>query len=728
MNDLNEISIEQQHVDAVYTRLDELRTETTQKLQNVRLTHVGNHHQNRSERDAFATVYEDQLIRLNSAEEGLCFGRIDDRDGTTTYIGRIGISDQDRSQLLMDWRAPASEPFYRATAAHPENLVLRRHLTTRGREVVGIEDDVLNLNDLDSNKRKHLRGEGALIASLDAHRTGRMSNIVETIQAEQDAIIRKPLSGVVVVQGGPGTGKTAVALHRAAFLLYKHRTTIAQSGVLIVGPSPVFLKYIEKVLPSLGETGAVLLTPGQLFPGVDTTLRDSSATSAVKGDLRMVKVLSRAVRNYQRIPASDIELSVGLRRVTLTRDMVKTARERARRSGYAHNRAREVFATTLMNALAQRIVDNGEGGASQDQIAEIVDDVRRSRDARVAINSHWLPLTPRGVLDALFSKPHKLVAAADKVLTFEEMARLRRPAGSDITVEDVPLLDELAELLGAAPSQAHAQNHEVEYAERVLEMTGTGDLISAEQLAQRYTDTGASQTLAERASEDREWTYGHLIVDEAQELSPMQLRLLFNRVPSKSATLVGDLAQASIVDSERTWNTTLSPHVDSFDAQELTVSYRTPGRIMSIANQLLSDHFPTLAVPTPVREGTHDPEVVRTASVSESVARLASVLTDRELGGTCAIITAAEHREILEAMLTETGLDYGMGPAGIDRTVAVLTPFGAKGLEFDNVVIFEPAFIAHSQKGVGELYVALTRATSRLTVVTSNESVLDSYM
>ena len=219
VNDLNEISIEQQHVDAVYTRLDELRTETTQKLQNVRLTHVGNHHQNRSERDAFATVYEDQLIRLNSAEEGLCFGRIDDRDGTTTYIGRIGISDQDRSQLLMDWRAPASEPFYRATAAQPENLVLRRHLTTRGREVVGIEDDVLNLNDLDPNKRKHLRGEGALIASLDAHRTGRMSNIVETIQGEQDAIIRKPLSGVVVVQGGPGTGKTAVALHRAAFLL-----------------------------------------------------------------------------------------------------------------------------------------------------------------------------------------------------------------------------------------------------------------------------------------------------------------------------------------------------------------------------------------------------------------------------------------------------------------------------------------------------------------------------
>lgn len=728
MNDLNEISIEQQHVDVVYTRLDELRTETTQKLQHVRLTHVGNHHQNRSERDAFATVYEDQLIRLNSAEEGLCFGRIDDRDGTTTYIGRIGISDQDRSQLLMDWRAPASEPFYRATAAQPENLVLRRHLTTRGREVVGIEDDVLSLSDLDSDKRKHLRGEGALIASLDAHRTGRMSNIVETIQAEQDAIIRKPLSGVVVVQGGPGTGKTAVALHRAAFLLYKHRTKIAQSGVLIVGPSPVFLKYIEKVLPSLGETGAVLLTPGQLFPGIDTTLRDTFATSAVKGDLRMVKVLSRAVRNYQRIPASDIELNVGLRRVTLTRDMVKTARERARRSGYKHNRAREVFATTLMNALAQRIVENGEGGASEDQIAELVDDVRRSRDARVAINSHWLPLTPRGVLDALFSKPHKLVAAADNVLSFEEMARLRRPAGSEITVEDVPLLDELAELLGAAPGQTQAGSQEIEYAERVLEMTGTCDLISAEQLAQRYADTGSAQTLAERASEDREWTYGHLIVDEAQELSPMQMRLLFNRVPSKSATLVGDLAQASVVDSQRTWNTMLSPHVDSFDAQELTVSYRTPGRIMSIANQLLMDHFPTLAVPTPVREGAYDPEVVRTSSVSESASRLALVLGEQDAGGTCAVITAVEHREIIEAMLTDTDLDYGVGPAGIDRTVAVLTPFGAKGLEFDNVVIFEPAFIADSQKDVGELYVALTRATSRLSVVTSKESVLDAYL
>lgn len=725
---MSELATEQQHVDAVYNRLDALRNETADKLQSVRLTHVGNHHQNRSERDAFATVYEDQLIRLNSAEEGLCFGRIDDRDGTTTYIGRIGISDEDHTQLLMDWRAPASEPFYRATAAHPENLVLRRHLTTRKRQVVGIEDDVLSLDQLDSEKRKQLRGEGALIASLDAHRTGRMSDIVETIQAEQDAIIRKPLSGVVVVQGGPGTGKTAVALHRAAYLLYKYRTKIAKTGVLIVGPTPVFLKYIEKVLPSLGETGAVLLTPGQLFPGVETTVHDSPATSAVKGDLRMVKVLSRAVRNYQRVPAHDIELSVGLKRVTLTRAMVKSARERARRTGYPHNRAREVFATTLMNDLAHRIVENGEGGASPDQIAEVVDDVRRSRDARIAINSHWLPLTPQGVLDALFAKPHKLVGAADKILSLEEMARLRRPSGSAITVEDVPLLDELAELIGASPNTGATSSEEVEYAERVLEMTGTGDLISAEQLARRYSDAGSHATLAERASEDREWTYGHLIVDEAQELSPMQLRLLFNRVPSKSATLVGDLAQASEVDTERTWDTVLAPHVDTFDAHELTVSYRTPGRIMSIANRLLSDHFPSLAVPTPVREGTHDPEVVRTESVSDSVGHLVSGLQAREEGGTCAVITMPEHREIIEAALSEAGVDFGIGPAGIDRPVALLTPFGAKGLEFDSVIIFEPAFIASTLSGIGALYVALTRATSRLTVLTSSPSVLDPYV
>lgn len=271
MTETSEIRVEQVKLDELYARLDELRDEATARLSTVRISEVGGNHQHRSERDAFATLYEDQLIRLNSAEDGLCFGRLDFKsDAEPSYIGRIGLTDADRQQILIDWRAPASERFYQSTAASPAGVVRRRHLVTKNRTVTDLEDDVLDIEALDDAQRSNLQGEGALIAALTNHRTGRMGDIVATIQAEQDAIIRQPLQGVLVVQGGPGTGKTAVALHRAAFLLYRHRERIAKSGVLLVGPSPVFLKYIEKVLPSLGETGALLLTPGQLYPGLDT--------------------------------------------------------------------------------------------------------------------------------------------------------------------------------------------------------------------------------------------------------------------------------------------------------------------------------------------------------------------------------------------------------------------------------------------------------------------------
>ena len=601
----NELREEQAYVDTVYARLDELREETAQKLSGTRLTQVGGNHQNRTERDAFASLYEDQLLRLRNAEDGLCFGRIDYADGGTTYIGRIGISSADRRQLLMDWRAPASEPFYRATAAHPAGLRRRRHIATRGRTVVSIEDDVLDLTALDSAERAELHGEGALIAALDAHRTGRMGDIVQTIQAEQDAIIRKPLEGVVVVQGGPGTGKTAVALHRAAYLLYQHRERIANSGVLLIGPSPVFLKYIEQVLPSLGETGAVLLTPGQLYPGLDVRLRDGVKTAAVKGDLRMAEVIRRAVRNYQRVPDAEQTLKVGLRNVTLQPSQVRAARDRARRTGTPHNQARETFATSLMRELAESMLAQGAPtSADGDPIAELMDEMRLSRDVRIAINSAWLPVSAETLLRSLYAKPHRLVGAADGILSFEEMARLRRSEDEPWTVEDVPLLDEAAELLGPlGGAKAARDTAELDYARQVLEMTGQSDYVSAEALAARYSADGSGLSLADRAAEDREWAYGHLVVDEAQELSPMQFRTLFRRVPTKSATLVGDLAQAEHVDAERDWSQVLAPHVgDRFDLSELSISYRTPGRIMDVANGLLADHFPTLRVPTPVRE------------------------------------------------------------------------------------------------------------------------------
>ncbi|GAA4285288.1 AAA family ATPase [Brevibacterium daeguense] len=736
MSEQTEINLEQQNLDVVYERLDELRDEAQAKLSTVRRTNVGGNHQNRSERDAFATLYEDQLVKLNNAEEGLVFGRIDAADGDTTYIGRIGLSDAERRQLVMDWRAPASEPFYRATAADPGEVIRRRHIATRRRSVIGIEDDVLDLTALDQEDIQSLHGEGALIASLSSHRTGRMSDIVATIQAEQDRIIRKPLAGVVVVQGGPGTGKTAVALHRAAYLLYQHRERIAKSGVLLVGPSPVFLKYIEQVLPSLGETGAVLLTPGQLMPGFETTLHDRDTTAAIKGDLRMVQVIAKSVRNYQRVPKESQELVVGRHTIVMTPAMVKQARERARRTGNPHNQARDTFVSALLKQLVPLLAEQQGLAGTDEQLPELLEDLRNSRDVKVAVNLCWLPLTPSGVLDALFSKPQKLVAAADGILSFEEMARLRRNRRSPLTVEDVPLLDEVAELIGpweaAAPDRDTA---EIEYAEAVLDMTGTGDMVSAEQLAQRYASRELSLTVAERAAEDREWTYGHLVVDEAQELSPMQLRLLFRKVPSKSATLVGDLAQATTVDSGRTWQSVLQPHVgDRFSLEQLSVSYRTPARIMTLANSLLTTYFPGLRVPEPVREGSWDPKIDVMPDLAAASAALPDVIGEELAaigGGRIAVIATPAHVELVEHALSNAQhVDFGRGPAGIDHTVAVLSPFEAKGLEFDGVIVLEPAAIAPAgdTRGIGELYVALTRATSRLRVVGVEPSVLSPFL
>ncbi len=269
------IEAEQVVVDVLYSRLDALRDEAGERLGEIRRTGPSGSPQNRSERDAFATLYEDRIAQLDAVEDRLVFGRLDLLNDERLYVGRIGLSDADHAPLLTDWRAPAARAFYSATAANPSGVIKRRHLTTQGRVVTAVEDDVLDVDALEeSGLGETLAGEGALLAALGARRTGRMGDIVATIQAEQDAVIRAPLTGALVVQGGPGTGKTAVALHRAAYLLYHHRDLLESRGVLLIGPSQSFLRYIDHVLPSLGETGAVSTTLGGLVRGTDTsTLR-----------------------------------------------------------------------------------------------------------------------------------------------------------------------------------------------------------------------------------------------------------------------------------------------------------------------------------------------------------------------------------------------------------------------------------------------------------------------
>jgi DNA helicase IV len=349
----DELAREQAYVSRLYDRLDELRGVTERRLAEVRRAGASGTHAARSERDAFATLYEDRLAQLRAVEDRLAFGRLDLVGGSTRYVGRIGLSDERQEQLLTDWRAPAAEPFYRATAAEPGDVVRRRHLTLRGRSVTAVEDDVLDADAL--GEGMVVAGEGALMAALNATRTGRMRDIVATIQAEQDRVIRAPLPGVLVVQGGPGTGKTAVALHRAAYLLYAHRERISRSGVLLVGPNRAFLRYIEQVLPALGETGVVMSTPGELFPGVTARGTEPDEVAAVKGDLRMVDVVAAAVRQRQRVPDEPVPLDVDGATVVLRPRVVAAARAAARDTRRTHNEARVVFVKRVLADLVRQL-------------------------------------------------------------------------------------------------------------------------------------------------------------------------------------------------------------------------------------------------------------------------------------------------------------------------------------------------------------------------------------
>ncbi|MEV4112575.1 ATP-binding domain-containing protein [Nonomuraea sp. NPDC049695] len=711
--------------------------------------------QNMSERDTFADMHASRLARLWAVERGLVFGRLDHVDEGRLYIGKIGMTDDEQTRLLIDWRAPVAQPFYRATPAAPMGVTRRRHLQTKGRAVVGVDDDLLDLDSLTDDDRATLNGEAALLAALDERRTGRMRDIVATIQAEQDRVIRSDLNGVLVVQGGPGTGKTVVALHRAAYLLYTHRERLERRGVLVLGPNLTFLRYIEQVLPSLGETDVLLSTVGELYPGVTATARERPEVAAVKGDIRMAEVIAKAVRDRQRVPRKPVEITIGRIALTVDRSMLEAARNKAARSRRPHNQARAVFVRSLLNALArQQARKIGKGLIDDDELADLREELRTEPAVKSALNRLWPYLTPQRLLLGLYGSPERLGYAAS-ALSPEERALLRRDGG-EWTESDVPLLDEAADLLGdideqvlratamqaeeelAAARQAeeHQREAELAYAREVLELTGLSDVMEAERLAERQRDGGPYLTTAERAAADRTWAYGHVIVDEAQELSPMAWRAVMRRCPTRSMTIVGDIAQTGSAAGARSWAEVLDPYVAGRWRQErLTVNYRTPVELMAVAARVLATIDPSLQAPTSVREAgvepwsaplTALPELAK-AEVGEG-GKVAVVVPDallESLGAEVAATVTGAAVVTSGAARAGSGGSGGSGgtvragaAAALDAPVAVMSVADAKGLEFDSVIVAEPDLIAaQSPRGPSDLYVALTRATQRLGVV-----------
>lgn len=730
----DEIRMEQQALDVRYARLDELRAATRARLAAVRRSGPSGSPQNRSERDAFATLYEDRAALLEAVEDRLCFGRLDFDDQVTRYIGRIGLTDEQHTSILTDWRAPAAQSFYRATAAHRDGVFRRRHLVTSGRKVTGLEDEILDLTLPGSHVSElNLSGEGALLAALAAGRTGRMGDIVATIQAEQDTIIRSDLQGALVVQGGPGTGKTAVALHRAAYLLYAHRTLLERSGVLLIGPSQSFLRYIDQVLPSLGETGVVSTTIADLIPGLSARATEPPRTAEIKGRAVFAQIIRRAVSARQRVPAEDTRLRVDGHDIVIRRRDIRDAIAKARRNHKPHNQARVTFVREMLSRLAQQYVDQMSFSIEKDERAEVIEELRTTREIRIALNLAWMPLTPEKLIEDLFAKPYRLAQVAHE-LSDDERAALARPAGSPWTESDIPLLDEAAELLGednqAAKAQARRDAEQraetLDYARQVLENSGSGGgLVNADVLADRFATGGSYLTTAERAEKDRTWTYAHLVVDEAQELSAMAWRALIRRCPSRSMTIVGDVAQTSSPAGARSWASMLTPLLrDAWRMSELTVNYRTPEAVATAARRM------ALAARLPVSPLTSAREIPGALQIHRASADTLRDLTlDLTLqvlpqvrsggAGQVAVVVPAEETDTVRSALAARWVAQGEDPADLGDAVVVLSPAQVKGLEFDAVILEEPADIFTGPGGASDLYVAMTRPTKFLHVTHS---------
>lgn len=699
----DELRAEQDYVSGLYARLDGERAEAKRRYSAALRGNGGA----LVDRDVEVRTLAREVKRLDVADNGLCFGRLDSDSGERSYIGRIGLFDQDDDfePLLLDWRAPAARAFYTATAASPEQMRRRRQFHSRGRRVVDYTDEIFGRPGAGE------RGDAALLAAVDAPRGEGMRDIVATIQAEQDEIIRLDHPGVLVIEGGPGTGKTVVALHRVAYLLYTQREQMERHGVLVVGPNPAFLRHIDRVLPSLGETNVVFTTTGDLVPGLHVTTEDTPDAVRVKGSLRMLEVLAAAIADRQCLPAEP--LTIELTDVTARIDAATAewAREEARTSGLPHNEARAVFREIVTYVITERAIARiGKGWITRDDReawenlrADLIAELAESEQFTAALDRLWPVLTPEELLAELYSSPERLRAAgADPALW--------RADGAAWTVSDVPLLDELVDLLGREkPADDTAEREraaEARYAAGVLElMTGredsmddedhlfATDLLYAEDLADRFADRD-TRDLAERAAADRDWTYRHIVVDEAQELSEMDWRVLMRRCPGRSFTVVGDLAQRRSTAGATSWDAMLEPYVPGrWRYRSLTVNYRTPAEIMAVAAAVLAEFAPAVRPPESVRACGVRPWSRR---VEEN--ELASAIEE--------FVRDEEGRE---------GTAVVIGPPGLPGTVPASE---TKGLEFDAVLVVEPeCILADGPRGAAELYVALTRATQRLGVL-----------
>lgn len=750
-----QVLAEQAYLDSLFQRLDEEVLKANERLREV----MANEDPANPKAEALLqreTEYHglnERIDRLNLAQMGLVFGRIDvatenpefidnpveGQPGVDRrYIGRMGLDDRedDYRTLLLDWRAPLARPFYLATTAHPEGVSLRRHIRTKGRRVTGFDDEWLGglpagEDDESAELSQSLAGEGALFRTLQAARTEHMSSIVETIQREQDEIIRDATRGIMVVEGGPGTGKTAVALHRVAYLLYTWREQLARTGVLIIGPNHTFLDYISRVLPELGETGVVLSTIGDLFPGIRPKRVDSLLAREIKGSAEMVTILDRLVKHHQSLPEAPREVIVDGISLLIDAHLVATARTRARRSRRPHNHSQATFKDALAEQLALRMAEKigadplgGRNLLGAGDVAQLHDDLLEEDVVAELVDEFWPILRPTELLGDLLSS-RELIDTVAYDYDEETHQALYRPWPTAWSTSDTALLDELAVLLGASPEEdadtERSRKQAVEDAQDVLDALSSSDhtdnddetdaeylsafdVIDAEALAERHEEVDTRST-AERARADIAWTYGHVIVDEAQELTAMEWRMVMRRCPSRWMTLVGDIAQTGSPAGVDSWEESLEPFVSRrFKKHQLSVNYRTPAEVMEKANEVLA-HFATEVEPSTSLRSTGIPveEEPLPASEEAILQRAREIASGYDSRRMCVLIAADERAERLRDKAADLEI----------RGVSAI-----KGLEFDHVILVSPAEIVEaSPQGWQDLFVSMTRATQTLYVL-----------
>ena len=706
-----DLADEQAYIDHAYECLETSR-EAAWRMRDMTEADLGGTFQARFERNAFDENMLKRLAELDLGNASLVFGRIDrsaeSPDAVESFhIGRLAIADEEREPVVVDWRAPVAEPFYRATGRSPMGLLRRRHFVVEGRKLLGLEDELFGEGHLGLGQDEGLdgsngasgaaagdgtglRGYSTLLAALERGRTGTLGDIVATIQGEQDEIIRSPQHGVLVVQGGPGTGKTVVALHRAAYLLYTHRFPLEDQGVLVIGPNRVFLRYIERVLPSLGEAGVDQVVLSDLVPGVqflrpdDRIGADTTIAARVKGDVRMSDVIDQAVNERERALRDDLVIPFRTGYVRLRVDesarIVKIARRRFRR----HNSGRKFVENEVWSALAATYRDPDVGPA------DVKDTLRGAPEIREVFDRMWPLLTPAQLLHDLFGSKALLKRATRGVLDEVEALALYRPRSESVddvrwTPADVALLDDARDVLGPQPGR-------------------TGKIDDADEIR----------------------TFGHIVIDEVQDLTPMQLKMATRRSLSGAMTIVGDLAQATGPLAPTDWDDVLDHLPDRKPSRVigLSVGYRIPGQIMELANKVMAAATPTLRAPRSVRIGEASPVFVRAsgslgAAVADVVRSITSELPNASLG----VIAPDSMIDELSEHLTAAGVNHGTATrTGLDEGVTLVPVSVVKGLELDAVVVVEPArIVADHEHGMRSLYVALTRPTQRLSIVHADE-------